>query len=410
LPTTRLSSAIPAAAGHFRLRFYTSVEDKPLDMCVVVSNSEKIAETKGKVPVLIFLHGVSERGSNGDLIFTNGPAAEMMRRPELNDGLPVMVISPQCPIDRAWGGMQPATAMSPVVGQLVDLLTADPRVDADRIYLTGISQGGRGLWYAAMKTPKAFAALVPIASGVVKPEATVPAVKDIPTWIVVGEKDNRITQGSIAMAAALKQAGAPVDFSELAGVEHDSWHLLYANPQFYDWLLTHVRGQPVSKQFTAKELMQMATKPVDDPMTTAVEHDFHAFDQYWQIVNCGRDGWPGLREQMNGHKNVFVARPLNAQVPCVMMTESPIPKDKHAKLNLSVGRDAGEAWRLTVLGDGKELLNQTIDATTAKDGWLDTSIDLGAWTGKYVRLQVLSYQVGAKPASAYFAKLSLDQE
>jgi len=380
-------------------------------MCLVVSNSAKIAATPGKVPVLIFLHGVGERGSNGDLIFTNGPAAEMMRRPELNASLPVMLVTPQCPADYAWGALQPATSLGNVVGQLVDLLSADPRVDADRIYLTGISQGGRGLWMAAAASPKAFAALVAVAPGVVKPEIYVPVVKDIPVWIIVGEKDGRITLGARAMAAALKQAGSTADFSELAGVDHQqTWPMLYANPKFYDWLLTHVRGQAVSRQYTSDELLAIATKPIDDPVTTKVEHDFSVFDQYWQIVNCGREGQPGLRGQVNGQKNVFVARPLNADAPCVMMTESPVAKDKHAKLNLVVGCDQGSSWRLVVNGDGKELLNQTIDQSTTKEGWLNTSVDLGAWTGKYVRLQVLTYQSGDKAAPAYFAKLALEQE
>jgi len=153
VPDPRLSSPLPTDAGHFKLRYFVTIQGKPRDLCLVVSNSKKIAQTKGKVPVLIFLHGSDERGSNGDLVFVNGPSAVMMRDPALNDSMPMMIVSPQVPIGLALGG--PRMGPESMV-QLVDILAADPRVDPDRIYLTGVSMGGRGTWVIAAADPRGF--------------------------------------------------------------------------------------------------------------------------------------------------------------------------------------------------------------------------------------------------------------
>ena len=90
-----------------------------------------------------------------------------------------------------------------------------------------------------------------------------------------------------------------------------------------------------------------------------------------------------------------------------MQTTWRIPAEKQAKLHVIVGHDASD-WRLVINGDCKQLLDQKIDATTTKDGWLDTTIDLGAWTGKAVHLDAITYQSGDKPGPAYFAKLAVE--
>ncbi len=49
--------------------------------------------------------------------------------------------------------------------ELVDhLLETDPNIDASRVYLTGLSRGGQGVWNAALQRPDFFAAIVPISS------------------------------------------------------------------------------------------------------------------------------------------------------------------------------------------------------------------------------------------------------
>ena len=125
LPTTRLSAPLPTEVGHFRLRYLVNIKGAPRDLCLVVSNSKKVAESKTKIPVLIFLCGADERGTNGDLMFAHGPSAAMIRDAKLNDSMPMMIVSPQFPMDLGIGG--PKLGPETVV-QLKDLIAADPRV------------------------------------------------------------------------------------------------------------------------------------------------------------------------------------------------------------------------------------------------------------------------------------------
>ena len=41
------------------------------------------------------------------------------------------------------------------------------------------------------------------------------------------------------MAAALKELGGVVKYTEYEGVGHNSWDKAYAEPNFFSWLLSH---------------------------------------------------------------------------------------------------------------------------------------------------------------------------
>jgi predicted peptidase len=200
-------------------------------------------------PVVLFLHGAGERGSDGELQVQVGLAPAIRRAPER---VPAIVVFPQAPKDSSWSGTPGRMAI-----QALDQTMREFRGDPKRVYLTGLSMGGYGTWQLALEHPKRFAALVPICSGVTypRPNATwlrvtaVPAdapdpyavvargVRHIPVWAFHGDSDQAVpvTQ-SRKMVEALRAAGSPAKYTEYPGVGHNSWDLAYAEPALWDWL------------------------------------------------------------------------------------------------------------------------------------------------------------------------------
>jgi predicted peptidase len=67
------------------------------------------------------------------------------------------------------------------VQKLVDWVAAHYRVDRRRLYLTGVSDGGGGVWEYAAAHPEAPAAIVPIACALRVPAT--PGMREVPTWM-----------------------------------------------------------------------------------------------------------------------------------------------------------------------------------------------------------------------------------
>jgi predicted peptidase len=204
-------------------------------------------------PVILFLHGAGERGSDGIRQTTVGLGPAIRQDP---NRFPAIVVLPQVPTDSAWAG-GPADAAMVALRQTM----ADYRVDVDRVYLTGLSMGGRGSWQLAYRNPTLFAAVAPICGWitqtprftnvpVVPPDSGPPFValarqlRAVPIWIFHGEMDRVVPViGSREPAAAFKDAGGNVRYTEYLGTDHNSWDATYASKEFTDWLFGQRRRQ-----------------------------------------------------------------------------------------------------------------------------------------------------------------------
>lgn len=182
-------------------------------------------QDKGKKwPLLIFLHGSGERGSDLAKVKVHGPPKLV----EAGQDFPFIIVSPQCPADTRWS--------TDLLDGMLDQILRENRVDTTRIYLTGLSMGGFGTWDWAIASPKRFAAIVPICGGG-KPE-DVWAIRKMPTWVFHGAKDQAVPlQKSQDMVDALKKTGNPVQFTVYPEADHDSWTETYNNPALFEWLL-----------------------------------------------------------------------------------------------------------------------------------------------------------------------------
>ena len=109
----------------------------------------------------------------------------------------------------------------------------------------------------------------------------------------------------------------------------------------------------------------------------------------WTASNCGAYRDVGLRAELKGRKNVLVTHPLNKTTACTISRKVTIPKAR-PRLRLVVGYYRQGDWQLVVKADGKELLSKVVGPNTAKDGWLEQEVDLSAFAGKTVSLDLLN--------------------
>ena len=209
--------------------------------------------TKASWPAILFLHGAGERGDDG-LLQTNVGLPPAIR--QNSSRYPAIVVMPQLPRDSQWVGTPADMAVAALQQTMREL-----HVDATRVYLTGLSMGGHGTWYVAYRHPELFAAIVPICGWVrespgfrgsmpVVPGADSASVMaklaerlgKIPIWIFHGEVDQVVNvNGSREPAAALKAAGANVQYTELLGLNHNSWDAAYGSDEFVRWLFAQQR-------------------------------------------------------------------------------------------------------------------------------------------------------------------------
>lgn len=182
-------------------------------------------------PLIIYLHGSGERGSDPQVLHTYGPNTYAQQ----NADFPFMVVSPQCPKNEFWISQIHALEVL-----LAHLLQNHP-IDPQRVYLTGNSMGGYGAWAWGAYRPQHFAAMIPICGGGVP--WTARALVQVPVWAFHGDADETVDIGESArMVNALNRAGGSAELTIYPGVGHDSWSQTYLNPQIYTWLLNHKRA------------------------------------------------------------------------------------------------------------------------------------------------------------------------
>ena len=184
-------------------------------------------------PLMLFLHGRGE--SNGPLRLVEkwGPPRMASRGVDL----PYVLISPQCPREKRWtSDDQLAMLLS-----LLDHVTTEFKIDAQRTYLTGLSMGGYGSWRLAADHASRFAAAAIICGG--GDPATAPRLKDLPIWVFHGTKDTAVPfSKSVEMVDAIRKTGGEkIRFTSLEEIGHNSWSAAYATPELYTWLNKHTR-------------------------------------------------------------------------------------------------------------------------------------------------------------------------
>jgi predicted peptidase len=188
-------------------------------------------KTKARWPLMVFLHGIREVGDKLAKVRIHGPLKIGWMR---GRKLPFVVVSPQSP-EEGWN--------VPALNALLDEVVKLPRIDPDRVYLTGLSMGGAGTWAFAAAHPDRFAAIVPICGNGNPGDAG--RLKKIPVWAFHGALDTTVLPAcSESMVEAIQNAGGNAKLTVYPKAGHDSWTETYdyeKNPELYTWLLKQRR-------------------------------------------------------------------------------------------------------------------------------------------------------------------------
>jgi acetyl esterase/lipase len=197
-------------------------------------------------PVILFLHGRGERGSEGMWQTQVGLPEEVRDHPER---WPFVIVMPQCPIPEHWTD----PAMLSMAMAALDQITEEFHGDPDRTYLTGLSLGGYGAWELARLYPHRWAAITIAASGIFwsyapsrwQQASTLTteyalAVGRTPIWLFHGSDDPVVPpRQSEMMFEAVKAAGGHIRLWIYQGMLHDCWARAYNEPELPRWLLSH---------------------------------------------------------------------------------------------------------------------------------------------------------------------------
>ena len=187
-------------------------------------------DTVKKWPLIIYLHGGSDRGTDLNKLYASGIPDQIYRGREF----PFIIISPQCPEHIRW-------STDNWFENFYKEVTDKYRVDTNRVYLTGLSLGGSGTWYIAAKYPDKFAAIAPISgftSHLDYIDKNIDRLIDMPLWAFHGKIDNVVPfEETERIIKKLEGKNKDLKFSVEPDVGHWIHWLVYPNQELYDWFL-----------------------------------------------------------------------------------------------------------------------------------------------------------------------------
>jgi acetyl esterase/lipase len=247
-------------------------------------------------PIILFLHGRGERGSEGMWQTQIGLPQEVRDHPER---WPFIIVMPQCPLPSHWTDPK----MLEMAMAALDQESEEFRGDPARTYLTGLSMGGYGAWELARLHPHHWAAIA-IASGGIfwsyEPDrwqqaSTLPAeyaraVGHTPIWLFHGSDDNVVSpRQSQLMFDAFRAAGGHIRLWVYQGLQHDCWTRAYNEPELPRWLLTHrLLAQP--------EMLPAMAEQVVIPRHPSVI----------KLPDAALDSLAGEYREPNGHSSITI--------------------------------------------------------------------------------------------------------
>ncbi|HJT78539.1 MAG TPA: prolyl oligopeptidase family serine peptidase [Gemmataceae bacterium] len=180
-------------------------------------------------PVILFLHGSGESGTDGHRQAEVGIGPAIRKREQM---FPFITVFPQSQ-KRTW---RADSADAKRALAILEEVQKQYRTDPKRVYLTGLSMGGYGTWSLAAKYPDRWAAIAPICGGGDPKQAD--RMKDIPCWCFHGGADPVVpVRLAHDMMKALWDAGGHPNYTEYPGVGHNSWDKAYATDDLYEWFL-----------------------------------------------------------------------------------------------------------------------------------------------------------------------------
>jgi predicted peptidase len=265
LPTP---TATPISNFGYIARTFTDAKGKSLPYYLYIPAKY---DSQQKYPLVLMLEGSGERSNlkrtpeQNRAILMSAQYVQIWSaqysspyNPNIQQHWPCFVVVPQLTTPQSWVDTDPSKGSYRLKAQpdssllltkeLLDALQQEySGIDANRLYVTGLSLGGYGTWEAIERWPNYFAAAAPIAGAGDPTRAGV--LTHLPIWAFQGAKDSRVPiSGSRDMIKAIRAKGGHPRYTEFAGTGHGIWGRVYGFdatgrvPDFYSWLFAQSRA------------------------------------------------------------------------------------------------------------------------------------------------------------------------
>jgi hypothetical protein len=292
----QVAKSLTSSSTGLFIGFY---EYKPVDYNV---------DTTKKYPLIIFLHGIGERG-NGTTqlpnVLTNAipkyiNAGHTMTFTNLNGVQETfLVLSPQ--LSSAYGSWQ-----NIYVDEMLKYAKANMRIDTNRIFLTGLSLGGGGTWkYATAST--ANAGTLPLESTCGTCEwgnmCNLSSV-NLPVWAFHAVDDGTVsvscTNNAISMMMTCNPTVVPLKTIYPSG-NHWIWDNSFdtthnwQNPNLYEWFLGQGKNWPANKLPKANagpdKIITLPYSDVNLNGLASTDQDGTIRRFIWRMIQSPGGGW-----------------------------------------------------------------------------------------------------------------------
>ncbi len=230
-------------------------------------------------PLVLFLHGEEERGTDNELPVITSKGASLWV--ELAARNPCYVLAPQ--VEGEWTD----AANDALVMKLLDTFIAGHNVDPGRIYVHGYSMGGVGTWNMILAHPERFAAAMPMCG--YAPErwyqnsgSAFDAVKNMPVWtFVVANDDPKTVEGTRKAVERLTVKGR--ERERTTGIKfemwtansclpvHACWERVFYIGTPYHWMMTQSRER--TRNLTVHGGMTYTSRKVTPEITSVTDYE-----------------------------------------------------------------------------------------------------------------------------------------
>lgn len=217
-------------------------------------------ETEEDVPLIIWFHGAGERGSDGYKPLVDYRGAVCWAEPAYQAKHPCAVLVPQVPSEKIWD----KEALDDV-RVVADQLIAEGGIDADRVYLVGLSAWQATLWFATYNVDFVAGVVHSLYWHAFDPDPAIGeawggtgwkviADADLPLWSCISVNDpTGATEEFTTYHVPYQEANNPnfrssiwsqnemFDMQLFGGLLHHGWIPTINNQEVIDWLFEQHR-------------------------------------------------------------------------------------------------------------------------------------------------------------------------
>lgn len=163
------------------------------------------------MPLIIYLHGGSQRGSDLALV-VSASLPKLISEKTVTD-IPAYVLMPQCPANKTW------EQMGSSVNEMMDFIVSSEKINIHKVSLTGHSLGGSGTWSLGADYAAKLSCIAPLSGSVLAANAS--KYVGLPVWAFVGSADTVISPASsTAIVPMINNLGGSAQIKIYDGATH----------------------------------------------------------------------------------------------------------------------------------------------------------------------------------------------